>query len=74
MQKWEYKTDYAVIDTHFSITGYQEVLEDFVESLNGMEAANELGMEGWELINTTPLARDPGRTVGFIFFFKRPLS
>ena len=47
-----------------------------VPNLDGLSADifNELGAEGWELVNAVPMTKGGGQTEQVYFYFKRPLE
>jgi hypothetical protein len=65
MKKWEYLTE--VIDT-------KGVFSPKIDTTQFNQALNNLGKEGWELIDKTPIALDAGRTATIVCVFKRELA
>lgn len=69
MNKWEYKV----------ITPKMEGWIKKKVSADTFEELNELGVQGWELINVVPVTANTGTswggtTASFVFFLKRALS
>jgi len=62
MEQYEYKTLYTDAK---GISGGKVNQDEFQEALNNM------GAQGWELVNTFPTAQDYGRTRWVISVFKR---
>jgi hypothetical protein len=77
MQKWEYSFYYHTFVGHG--LGFSKDIDALLTSkdkesgLTEPEHANKFGMEGWELINVTPLSVS-GSTWGLLYVYKRPLT
>jgi hypothetical protein len=65
MRKWEYLTE--VINT-------KGVIASKIEATEFNQILNNLGKEGWELIDKTALAAEAGKTTAIVCVFKRELA
>jgi len=64
MKKWEYFTE--VINT-------KGVFTTKIDASEFNQILNDLGKEGWELIDKTPMALEVGKTTSIVCVFKREL-
>lgn len=63
--RWEYLT------MDISIEGF---LGTKIEPQKIANLLNEFGPQGWELVSTTPITIDQGRTASILGIFKRPAA
>ncbi len=67
MNKYEYKTVFTDSKGIFGMGGK-------IDQTTYQNELNELGLEGWELVNTVASAQDYGSTKTIISIFKRKIN